>query len=108
MICNYCGQAILGNKRTSPQNRFYWLVVNSITAQLNEMGNDLTPNDIHELNKWRILRKTLVINNRPYQSTGSTTKLDTKEFGEFLDKVMLMWIEFGLTLPDYQEFLIRQ
>lgn len=94
-------------KRTCQQNRFYWLNINLITEQVNDLGNDYLPEDIHELHKWRFLRKSITIKGNTYQSMGSTTKMNKQEFGEFLDKIQLFWNEMGIETIDYEQWKVE-
>ena len=51
--------------RSSPQNRYYHgVVVEMIRAGMKDMGDDVTPDQVHEFLKWRFLRA-----ERVYDST---------------------------------------
>ena len=86
-------------KRTNRQNRYYFgCVVRTICE---ETGSD--PDTVHaELKKMFLLIKGGLI-----PIVGSTRKLNTKDFGVYLDKVILWSAEFlGIIIPppDYIDF----
>jgi len=85
--------------RTNKQNAYYWSVVIRTISQ--ETGSD--PDTVHaELKKMFLLIKDGVL-----PIVGSTKKLSTKDFGVYLDKVILWAAEFlQVIVPpaDYVDF----
>lgn len=84
------------SQRSLQQNRFYWGVVVEILAD----AFGYTPEEMHEALKFKFLR----IHNEKGQdldSVKSTTKLDTKEFTDYVDTI-LRWAvtEYGIYIPD--------
>jgi len=107
---------LIKKRRTTQQNRYYWLIVGEIMAYT---GHE--KNLIHEANKMKFLSKIISIEVWDYdedleripntnrmeeiQTVGSTTELSkTDGFSEFLDKVIAFWSDFGIVFPDYQEW----
>ena len=82
--------------RSLAQNNLYWGWV-GIMAQETGNAND----DIHEWLKQRFIAPSFVnINGETQEIRRSTTKLNTREMSEYLDKVE-MWAnsELGILLP---------
>lgn len=90
--------------RSDPQNRYYWgVVVEMIRAGMKEMGDTVTPDQVHEFLKWRFLRVSKVDENTGevlYEYAGSTAKLKTVEFGEYIEKCCQFAAEMlGVSIP---------
>lgn len=79
--------------RSDDQNRYYWGVIIDILG--NHFG--YTPDEMHEAIKLKFLRKKI---GRGPETVGSTTVLDTKEFSELVDKIII-WAqtEFDVKIP---------
>lgn len=91
-------------KRSDPQNRYYWgVVVEMIRAGMKEMGDVVTPEQVHEFLKWRFLREQRVDESTGevlYEYAGSTAKLKTVEFGEYIEKCCQFAAEYlGVSIP---------
>lgn len=74
-------------RRTTEQNRFYWVIVGDIADVLNDAGLTYgewkvpyTPEILHEINKKLFGVK-------------STSKLSKTDFCDFVDKLQAFWIE---------------
>lgn len=82
-------------KRSDPQNRYYWGVVIKILGE--HFGYE--SEEMHEALKWQFLRK-----KGPVPTVISTTKLNTMEFMEYLDRIM-RWasIEHKIYIPSPDE-----
>lgn len=81
--------------RTSGQNRLYWHYLGLIES---ETGND--SDDLHEYFKRKHLPPRLVnIFNKEIQLPATTTKLDTLEFTNYLDKICA---ESGVPIPNLE------
>lgn len=90
--------------RSDPQNRYYWgVVVEMIRAGMKEMGDTVTPNQVHEFLKWRFLRVSKVDETTGevlYEYVGSTAKLKTVEFWEYIEKCCQFAAEMlGVSIP---------
>jgi hypothetical protein len=87
---------LLKSKRSIDQNKLYWLWLG---AAEKETGN--YSNDLHEFFKEKFLGFTIKkVFGVEVKTINSTTKLNTKEFTEYLDKIHLFISEeIGLSLP---------
>jgi len=79
-------------KRSNPQNAYLWGVVYPILLQgLNEVGYNeiLDIDEVHDFCKTRFLKKEVVneYTGEIIQTIGSTKKLTTLEFSEYLDRI---------------------
>lgn len=84
--------------RTLPMNRLYWMWINCISK---ETGNE--QNDLHEYfgNEWLPKIEVTLFNKQTVVKPISTTKLNTIQFKEYLDKVQVFASsELGLILPN--------
>ena len=92
------------NKRSGSQNAYYWAVVIPIILEhLREAGYDeiRTPNDVHEILKYKFLRKQIPNDQGEYvEMLGSTAQLSKKEFGEYVDAIC-KWVgeSFSINIP---------
>lgn len=86
------------NARTLSQNAYYWGVIIEILG--NHFGYE--PDEMHEALKFKFLKKHEDI----LVTVGSTAKLSTIEFGEYLDRVM-EWAakDYGIYIPQAGEYL---
>jgi len=91
------------NRRSSPQNRYYFgVVVAEIRARLNELGNDLTPEQVHEILKYKFNPLNIVGEGGEIIDSlgGSTAEMNKEEFGVYLDKIFVWALEFlNITIP---------
>jgi len=81
--------------RSTSQNRLMWMWLNLISK---ETGND--PDDLHNLFKIKFLgteEKTLY--GTKMEIPKSTTKLSTKEFTNYLDRIENLATDIGIKLP---------
>lgn len=90
--------------RSDPQNRYYWgVVVEMIRAGMKEMGDKVTPDQVHEFLKWRFLRTQKIdeaTGEVLYEYAGSTADLSTVEFSEYVEKCCQFAAEFlGVSIP---------
>lgn len=81
--------------RTSDQNRYLrgWVY----RAIAKHTGDD--EDYIH----WVMAMKFLIDNTRKAPYVKSTTELDTKEFGEYIDKIKNFISEFNIIIPSAEE-----
>ena len=91
--------------RSLQQNRYYWGVIVEILSQ----HTGYEPEEVHEMLKSKFLLRFARINEENIPYTLSTTKLSTKEFKEYIEKIQ-MWAaeELGIILPDPQEIDIEE
>lgn len=84
-------------KRSISQNALYWLWLTCIEA---ETGN--SKEDLHEYFKVSINGyEEIKLYGKTLQIPISTTKDDTKQFKEYLDKIQIFAsVELGIDLPD--------
>lgn len=92
------------NKRSNPQNRYYWgLVVPIVKKGIEDMGTELTSEETHEFLKSKFNYSELV-----NESTGqveqiprSTTALNKLKFSEYVEKIQRFASEFlNIVIPD--------
>ena len=82
-------------RRSLPQNSLYWTW---LTIMANESG--FIKDDLHDCFKVDILgMKDLQYKGKTVQIPRSTTELNTKQFGEFLDEVGARASSNGIILP---------
>lgn len=83
-------------KRSGNQNRYYWGVCLKLIAD--HTGHSV--DDIHELMKSLFLKQPIWIRGKFIPSVRSSTRLDTLEFEDYLEKVR-RWAqeELGVTIP---------
>ena len=82
-------------KRTIDQNALFWLWMECISQ---ETGTD--KNDIHDYYCMLFLRRTAPINGDERVIISGTSKLNTAQFTDFLNKVQAdAASEFGIKLP---------
>lgn len=89
-------------RRTDRQNRYYWpCFVTPFSDWLSDQGDD--PEAAHEILKRRFLTKHITNKDtgESVEWVGSTTKLTTVEFNEYLDKCAQFLAEFcGIEVPE--------
>jgi len=83
----------LGSERTSQQNRYAWGIIYKLISD----HTGYTPEEVHQVFKERFL----TYSKDGFKFTKSTTELTTKEFGEYLDKVIFYaQSELGIIIPE--------
>jgi len=97
------------NKRSNPQNAYYWSVVVSLMKKgFEDLGHDTTLEETHEFLKAKFNFKEIV-----NQGTGevnqiplSTTRLTKSEFSEYIEKIQRFAAEFlNIQIPNPNEVL---
>ena len=86
--------------RSLNQNAYYWSVVIPIIA--GEIGYQ--KEELHEALKIKFLPKEIKVKGKPYTIGGSTGKLNTKQFNEYLEAVIQMASELGIYIPEPGEY----
>ena len=94
-------------KRTTEQNKYYWGVVLKMISD--ETGYELS--EVHEILKSEFLKvNEKVINHKAYPIYKSTTKLNTAEFEEYLEKCRrfaAINLQIVILLPNESEEMWR-
>jgi hypothetical protein len=119
-IANYEGQRVeisiekAKNKRTNPQNRWYWgVAIEIISNRLIELGSPMNKENIHVMLKLAVgkIEPSLIYNEIVIESTGevlndlkSTSELTTTEFMAFKQHIQQWSIEtLDVNIPDPDE-----
>ena len=85
--------------RSLNQNKWFWLCMTCIEK---ETGTDR--NDAHDFMCTKFLRRKAVINGTEKDVIYGTSKLNTDQFGEFMEKVIAYTgQELGITLPNPED-----
>lgn len=89
--------------RTSQQNRYLWGVVYPAFVQFRqEQGEEFDTAMAHDFFKLKFLRQT-VVNKETGEVLGttvpSTTKLNTAEMAEYIDKIVAWCADYGISVP---------
>jgi hypothetical protein len=93
-------------RRSSQANRFYWgCVIKEIQIRLNELGNDLSPEDVHDILKYKFNKANLIgEGGEVIDSLGlTTTDMNKEQFGIYLDKIIewaASFLSITIPLPD--------
>jgi hypothetical protein len=82
--------------RTLSQNRLYWLYLACLEQ---ETGNDKEALHYFFKRKW-LRRNTTELQNEQIISVYSTKELNTVQFKQYIDKIVLFAAEEGIILPD--------
>jgi len=87
------------NNRTTEQNSLYWKWINIMSEE-----TGFTKEEMHELIKYKFLKRTSINNNGVEEvKLKSTTSLTVKEFTKLMDDV-LYWSNntLNINLPTYE------
>ena len=97
MKCPTCGRT---HNRSSQANRRYWSMLNQIAEQIKTADGKYSPDTWHEYFKQRYLGcDDITLPNRKVITQGkSTTELDVREFGEYMENVEYWATEHGAIL----------
>lgn len=90
--------------RTNNQNAYYWaVIVQDIHDAMNEAGEQVLPQEVHEFLKFRFLRVQKIDHQTGevlYEYSRSTSALYTAEFGIYLDQCIQFAKEYlNITIP---------
>lgn len=92
------------NKRSNPQNRYYWgLVVPLVQMGIKELGTEITKEECHELLKARFNTEELVNTETGecIKLPRSTTNLNKEQFSDYISKIQQFASEFlNVVIPD--------
>lgn len=90
-------------KRSEQQNSYYWGVV--VKTLSDELGYET--DEIHELLKQMFINPIFKeIKGIEFEIRKSTTKLSTKEFKEYIEKIQRWASQEEIYIPDPLEFII--
>jgi hypothetical protein len=87
------------NKRTIPQNSYYWGVVLDLIAE----STGYTTQELHEFFKRLFLKKVIKIGGVDYEVSESTSKLNTEQFSDYIEKIKkfaVMKLDLHIPSPD--------
>lgn len=92
------------DRRTSPQNRYYFgLVIPIIQQGIKDLGHDLTKDETHEFLKSKFnLIEVVNKNTGEYELIPqSTTRLNKEDFSAYIEKIQRWSAEFlQIVIPD--------
>jgi hypothetical protein len=93
---------ITRKKRTLAQNAYYWELLTIMETQ--NIG--YTKEEWHDIFKQKFLpTKTIEIFGERYTTSSSSTRLNTKEFSEYIESIKrLVAQEFQIYLPEAGDF----
>lgn len=91
--------------RSDPQNRYYWgIVVEMIRGGMKDMGEHVTPEQVHEFLKFRFLKKQKIDEHTGeliWEIAGSTAALTKSEFAEYIELCCQFAADFlGVSIPE--------
>lgn len=93
--------------RSNPQNRYYWgVVIPAITEMFVDAGNYVDHQDVHEFLKLRVGKLAQVFvtkDGEVMKGLGSTAKMTTVKFEEYLTKVRAFAAEYGVQIAEPNE-----
>ncbi|MFA6058921.1 MAG: hypothetical protein WC756_12035 [Taibaiella sp.] len=92
-----------GEKRTSPQNRYYrGVVVPMVRKALNDFGNEMNDEETHDFLKSKFSFKEIMLPNGVLEKAPiSTTKYDTVAFMTYISKIQKFASEeLFICIPD--------
>lgn len=97
------------NRRSNPQNRYYWgVVVKEVQLRMIELGNEVDPETVHEYLKDKFNKVDVygpggeVIDSMG----GTTTEMNKEDFGIYVDKIIRWAAEvLEITIPYANESL---
>jgi hypothetical protein len=100
----YKFSVLKGKRRSGLQNSYYWCcIVQAASEELRNAGYDeiQEPDDAHEVLKTLFLTRNIPNKDGEFvPKTGSTRKLTTKEFGEYMEQCAKWLAEtFGRVVP---------
>ena len=82
--------------RSLDQNEYYWRLVTELANYFGLKSKD----EMHEVLLYKLLSKEKQIKNLKVMTVGSTTKLNVKEFNEYLEKVKDFARGYGFKLNE--------
>lgn len=90
-------------RRSGQQNRYYWgCVVELVKDMLREEGNMVDAEDTHHFLQEHVgkLKQVIVTKlGEVYYTIGSTARLSTMEFSNYIEAIRAWAIQYGLDIP---------
>jgi len=99
-------------KRSGAQNRYYWsVVIGTVRQFINDYGNDFSPDDVHEYLMEHVGGYTQIVpmmykgkaTDKMLTRRKSSTKLTTKEWDEYMQKIYVWASERNIYIPEPNE-----
>ena len=94
-------------KRTSPQLKYYWVLINIIKDWINEeQGRNLTDEKASDIMKGMFFYDVLEIGSKKIKSLKSIadkSETDKLEMKDFIEKIIEFCGEYGIIIPEYKE-----
>ena len=81
--------------RSNRQNKYLWAVCYKLIAD----HTGYTDEEIHEILKYKFLRKHFTVGDEQYDVGGTTTKLTTVEFEEYTEKIRRWGATLSINIP---------
>jgi hypothetical protein len=99
----------LARRRSLKQNRFYWgVVIPAVAEMFNDAGTAVDSEEVHEFLKTHVGKLSAEIvtpDGEVCPITGSTAKLGTREFEEYMEKIRAWAAQFHVSIPLPNEHL---
>ncbi|QEL19315.1 recombination protein NinB [Limnoglobus roseus] len=93
--------------RSGQQNRYYWgCVVAGVTEMFRDAGNMVDADDVHEFLKQHVGKLSQVVvtpDGEVMHTIGSSAKLTTMEFSDYVERIRAWAIQYGLDIPSPDE-----
>ncbi len=91
--------------RSKEQNRYYWAVVSVARNAINEAGNTMSAQEVHDYFRGEYLREEIHVGEgNLINRIKSTTELSTFEMTEYVERIRQFCAEmFGVYIPDPSE-----
>lgn len=91
--------------RSKEQNRYYWAIVGVARNAINEAGNTLSAQEVHDYFRGEYLREEIHVGEgNLIERIKSTTELSTLEMNEYIERIRQFCAEmFGVYIPDPEE-----
>jgi len=95
-------------KRSVNQNSYYWgVIIQEVLLMFREAGNDVDAEEVHSYLKEHVGKLTKVVvdpEGNKESVLQSTTRLSTKEFEDYLERIRAWAAGFGIVIPLPKEY----
>ena len=95
-------------RRSNDQNAYLWGVVYpAAVAMFRDAGNMVDADDVHDFCKLRVAKlgqNIVTPDGEVVKTLGSTAKLTTAEFSDYIERIRAWAAEFGCVNPDPESF----
>lgn len=102
----------VGKRRSDLQNKYYWsVVIPAVKAMFEDSGTTMSPEDVHCFLKEHVggmVKIILTPDNKRISIVETSTKLTTKDWELFMEKIRAWCAQFDVSipLPNEQEYRI--